>query len=419
MRDRINSVLNNRNAKTIFVFTGGNLIVTVIGGLSGLLYGRWITPDLLGEFNKYGILTGYLGVGIIFFDAAFQRNFPVLIGKGDTEGARREAAIAKWGYLFLLNMGALIYLILIIKNVIWFDLRAILGWFSQITIYAVATYGLYLKILYRSNDDFLKLNRNMLITAFSGVFLLPVVYFFNFYGLVIRSFFQNLINIISHAVYAPLKVEAKFEWNGLKDLMRVSLPLQIPVYLDNYLINASVSLIILDNLGQKELGIYSMALMLQGFILVFSQSITQVFTTKIMMNYGSHGDLRKGFKYILKPTLLMSFFGLMLNIVFVIMISPIVDYALPKYSDSVVIVQIFSFELFLSLLKIPFTIFVSALMYKEMVIIRMIKVGLTFLLLYLFHENIFQIALVLISVSILYVLMGYFILLYKLKSYRI
>ena len=64
----LNNLLKSSTAKMGAKFTGGNVLVAVIGAISTLVYGRWIGPEVLGEFNKYGILTGYLTFGIIFVE---------------------------------------------------------------------------------------------------------------------------------------------------------------------------------------------------------------------------------------------------------------------------------------------------------------------------------------------------------------
>src|SRR5690606_8779602 len=134
--------------------------VAAVGAVSGLLYGRWIEPETLGAFNKYAILTGYMGIGIILVDGAFQRHFPYYLGKGDEARAIEVAGAAKWWYLLLVYVGVIVFGFLATRALISGDTQSVFGWLVQIPAYTLATYGLYLKILYRSNDDFLKLNRN-------------------------------------------------------------------------------------------------------------------------------------------------------------------------------------------------------------------------------------------------------------------
>lgn len=402
--------------RTAILFTSGNFLVAGISAISGLLYGRWIEPETLGEFNKYGILTGYLGLGIVFVDGAFQRHFPYYLGKGDVGKALGIAATANWWYLMLVALGVVVFGSLAVKNLLTGNFNGFFGWLVQIPAYTVATYGLYLKILYRSNDDFRKLNRNMVITSIFGIFTLPLVYFFSFKGLATRSILQNISNVLVHFHNAPYRVKPKFSFKGLTDLARVSFPLQIPVYLDSHLLKATVSLIIVNYLGTESLGIYGMAIMLQGFLLVFSRSLNQIFVTKTMLNYGKHDDFGKTFRYIIKPTLLSALVGVAMVALFNLSIPIAVNFFLPKYNASVLITQILAVELVLALVRSPFTLFISALMYKEMILLRVLKAILTIAMAYFYRDSLVGISLSLIVGGVLFVVFGYVVLFRKVGN---
>jgi O-antigen/teichoic acid export membrane protein len=410
-----NKILKSPTSKMAAKFTGGNIIVALIGAASAIVYGRWIGPEILGEFNKYGILTGYLTIGIIFVDAAFQRHFPYYLGKNQEKKALEIAAVAHWWFLILFLGGAIIFAILASFNLYIKDFRAFWGWTVQILAFGIMTYGLYLGTLYRSNKDFLKLNKNMLVTAGIGILALPLVYLFNFFGFAFRKILQDLTNLYMLKKYVPFVAKPKFDKAILIDLFKISLPLQIPVYLDTKLLTASIGLIILNTQGEKALGVYAMALMFSGFLMIFSKSLNQIVTTKIALKYGSNDNIKDTFMYIIKPVLKLVLVGILLLLGFVITIDPTVAYFLPKYVDSILIAQILSLELILALIRSPFTLFTSSLMFKSLIIQRGLKVLLTFTLLLFFHDSLTQIALVIIFSNFLNVLYGYFVLYKTIK----
>lgn len=371
---------------------------------------------MLGAFNKYGILTAYLALGVVVVDGAFQRHFPVYLGSDQKERAFEVAAVAKWWYMLLVYVGIVVFGGLTLRSLLNQDFEGVFGWLVQIPAYASATYGLYLRILYRSNDDFNRLNKNMVITSLVGIVGLPLVYFFKFSGLAVRSFFQNISNVWIHISNAPYQIKAKFDLQGLTSLAKVSLPLQIPVYLDNHLLKASISLVILERLGEEALGIYAMAIMLQGFLMVFSRSLNQIFTTKTMLNYGKHESLSEGFRYILNPTLFAIGSGVLIVVLFDLAVPILVSNFLPKYTASVVVVQILALELVLALARGPFTLFISALLYREMIYLRILKALLAFALVLSFNGTLIEIVLAIIAAEVLYVIIGYIILWLKIQS---
>jgi O-antigen/teichoic acid export membrane protein len=416
MLSLIKNIFSGSSIKTGVIFTSGNFLVALIGVISTLLYGRWIEPEILGEFKKYAILTGYLTFGIVFVDAAFSRHFPYYIGKGNNDKARQIAGVAKWWYMNLVYLGLIVFSVLALISLIKGDRNGVMGWLLQIPIYVFATYGLYLGILYRSNNDFIKLNYNNLLSAGIGFLSLPLVYFFQFTGLVARSFVQHIVKIITYHRFAPVKVKATYDKKELTSLAKLSFPLQLPAYLDTHLLKATISLFILNSLGEKELGVFGMALLIQGFLMVFSKSLNQIVTTKLMLKYGSNDSMKATFKYIIKPVLLLTLLSIALVVAFIYAIDPIINLYLPKYSESIIIAQILSLELVLAIIRNPFTLFISSLQYKEIAFIRVLKVLFTIILLVIFNSNLTEIATVIILANILNVLAGYSLLYYKIRS---
>ena len=97
----LKKILKSPSLQTLGIFAGGNLLVAVLGGLGSLLQARLVGPEVLGELAKFGILTGYLNVGLVLVHDGLMRQFPYLLGQGNKEEALKVAAAAKWWYLFL------------------------------------------------------------------------------------------------------------------------------------------------------------------------------------------------------------------------------------------------------------------------------------------------------------------------------
>jgi hypothetical protein len=91
----------------------------------------------------------------------------------------------------------------------------------------------------------------------------------------------------------------------------------------------------------------------------------------------------------------------------------VVQLALPKYLEVVPVFQILALELLFALMSSPFTLFTASLMYKEIVWLRVFKVIITFLLLFIFHSSLLEIAIVLMSAKGLNVAAGYLLLILK------
>lgn len=405
------------SGKVISIVAGVNFLSVAISGISGILYSRWISPDELGEFNKYGILTGYLSIGLIFVHGALPRQYPYLIGRGEVEEANRVSSAAKWWYLFFSWVGTLIFVGLSLYALQKNNFRAVLGWLVQIPALWFAIYGLYLQSMYRSSNDFIKLSNNQLIASLSAFVMLVFVKFFLYWGFLIRYFLQGSISLWVHEKYNPAPVKARFDLPRLKQLAIMSLPLSIPAYIDTYLLNSSISFFILDFLGERDLGIYSWALMLQGIAMILVRTIHQVYLTKITIRFGQTNNFRDCFYYSLKPTLFSVGASIIISFLFYFMIRPFVTLIAPEYIKSVPVLQILIWQIPLFATGLALIILTTALHYKFVIGIRLIKTMITILLIYFFHDNLLSIAWALVIGDFIYYLLGYGGLLLKLKRH--
>jgi len=134
--------------------------VAVLGGLSGLVQARWLAPEILGEFRRFGILPSYLNIGLVIVHDGLSRQFPYLLGKGDKERALKVAGCAKWWYLMLCWVFSLFFAGLSLRSVIKGDYRAAVGWGAQIPWIWANIYGLYLGVMYRTSSEFKRLAYN-------------------------------------------------------------------------------------------------------------------------------------------------------------------------------------------------------------------------------------------------------------------
>jgi O-antigen/teichoic acid export membrane protein len=411
----VKSILKSSSFRTISIFAGGNFIAAAISGISGLLYAQWITPDVLGEFNKYGILTGYLGIGLVFVHGALPRQYPYLIGKGEKEEALKVAAAAKWWYLAFSWIGTFIFAILATKSIIEFNYRAALGWSAQIPALWMAIYGVYLQTLYRSANDFKKLSYNQLASTISAFFLLVLVKIWGYWGFVARFSIQGFIGLFVHEYYVPEKIKATFNLKQLLQLAKISIPLTIPSYLDTYVLSSSISFFILSYMGEKKLGLYSMALMLQGMLMIFTRAIHQVYITKITIKYGETEDILECIKYSKLPTLVSTGISIIIALVTNLLLSYVVTIMLPNYIETTPVLNILIWQLPLFASGMSLIVLSSALWIKELVFLRITKTAACIILISLLPKSLNWICYSILISDFIYYAGGYILLFYKLK----
>lgn len=405
----------SNSLKIIGAFAGGNFLASAISGVSGILYSQWISPEELGEFNKYGILTGYLGIGLIFVHGALPRQYPYLLGKGELEEAAHVSSAAKWWYLCFSWIGTAIFLALTLHALWQQDYRAVFGWASQIPALWMAIYGLYLQSMYRSSNDFVKLSNNQLVASITAFVLLALVKFFSYWGFLVRFFIQGGISVWIHERLNPAPVKAKFDLMRLKDLAKISLPLSVPAYIDSYMLNSSISFFVLTYLGKNSLGIYSWALMLQGMAMILVRAIHQIYVTKVTMKFGQTESISSCFNYSIKPTLISVGVSILIAIIFSSAIGPFIQLAAPNYVSSIPILKILIWQMPLFAAGLALIILTIALKYKFIIGIRLIKTAVTISLILLFHDDLRSIAMSIIAGDLVFYALGYCGLFIQLK----
>lgn len=357
------------------MFAGGNLFVAVLGGLAGLIQARWIAPEVLGEFSKFGILTAYLNFGMVLVHDGVSRQFPFLLGQGNKAGALQVVATAKWWYLLLSWSFTLLFLGLTLTSVLKDDYRAAVGWGVQIPAVWVAIYGAYLGVLYRTSSEFKRLAHNSTVTNVAGFVALVIVKLWGYWGLAARNVLANMLGLYLARRFSPVKVKAVFSRNGMVALAKISLPLSIPGYISTSCLSASLSLIVLQYCGHEGLGIYGMALAFQSIAMTLTAAIQQMFITKLTYKYGETGDVAACLHWAKRPTLLSVSAAILLTFLLCLSIGPFIRHILPRYEAAIPVIRILALQLPLSAAALPLMIFSAALWYKSRVALVISHVG--------------------------------------------
>ena len=384
--------------------------------MSGLIVARLITPDILGEFAKYRILTGYLGIGLVLIHAGFQRNYLFYIGKGDNSEAIQIASAAKWWYLFYSWIGTIVFVTLAVKNFHEHNYRAVIGWAAQIPALWVIIYGAYLQVLFRTSGHFRKLSYIKLSTSIVYFLLLIFVKHFGYWGLASRYKVKNYVDVFLHQYFAPQKIKSVFNYQRLVKLAKVSIPLQMPSYIDTYLLTATIGYFILVNIGERDLGIYTMATTIKGFMMVFNTSMSQIVTTKISLKYGATEDIKECLKYSSVPIFLIFIVTVAISALFSIFIDHLITRFIPNYTDSIPVLQILIWMLPLSSLRMPFSLFGAALWYKTIIILRILRTISCIIFILYFQNNLIMIAWSIVLAEILFIFSGYGVLFNNIKN---
>jgi hypothetical protein len=411
MLQHVRNIYNSPSFRTLGIFAGGNLLVSVIGGLGGLLQARWVAnPQIVGEFNKYGIITSYFYIGLVVVHEGLMRQFPYLIGKGDSVEASKVSAAAKWWYLFATWLFTLVFLGLTAYSLAKGNFRAAVGWATQIAVVWGIVYGAYLNVMYRTSLEFKQLSYNNLITTIIGFLAIGFVKLWGYWGLALRLSINRIVFIYTHRHYLPVRVKACWDPKRLLSLIKISLPLAIPGYIRTSCLSATLCYVIFRYCGEAGLGNYGIALTFQSFALTFTAALNQMFGVKLTSKFGETEDVFSSLRYIKIPIILSFLASIFLALGLCIVIGPFVRFFLPQYVDTIPVVWILSATIPLAALELPFGIFCSALWYKSVSVIAVVQFGTCMLLILVCQKNLKMITLCSVIAEMIMVLTGFLIL---------
>ena len=399
----------NGTLKTIISFSSGNLFSVIISSISVILFARWVEPEVLGDFRKFGILTSYLGVSKIIVDAAYRRGYVILLGNQDFEEANKVLATVRSYYYIVAIFGFLVFGTLATYAAINEDWMSFQGWSLQIVLFIVLNLTNYSTSQYRSNHQFNKLNFINIATAIGGFIFLPFIYLFGFSGLVIRSVLQSFVNFGVNLFYIPSK--SSFFSLKSKDLLKmtkISLPLDIPNSIESYIIKPSINLYILNKLGVSEFGIFVMAITFQSFIRTIPTSINQILNAKVSLKHKEFNSIKRSFNFILRPTLISSVSGMGILLIFLLMINYVLTNYLIKYEDSLQVINIRGFEIIFVMLSAPFVIINNNLMYKERWIMTFLKLIITISIIFFYPLSLKSVSFAYLTGIVVHTILGYF-----------
>lgn len=409
----LKKILKSPSLQTLGIFAGGNLLVAVLGGLGSLLQARLVGPEVLGELAKFGILTGYLNVGLVLVHDGLMRQFPYLLGQGNKEEALKVAAAAKWWYLFLSWLFTLFFAMLMLASVIRVDYRSAAGWGVQIPIIWLAIYGAYLGVTYRTSSEFKRLSYNRVITTVCSLCALILVKVWGYWGLAARRVLSSIMGLFISRHYAPVKVKAALDVKVLIKLAKISIPLSIPGYISSSCLSASLSFIVLKYCGQSGLGIYTTGLMLQGMGMVFFASLQQMFITKLTYKFGENGDVAACLKWAKTPTLISIAAATVLAVGLCLVIGPFIRLVLPKYEAAIPVIRILAIQLPISAAGLPLHMINTALWYKSVLALMLAQVVGCLGAVSVLPKTVVAIAACIIIGSFLRLIIGYGILIQK------
>ena len=370
----VREIATSPTTRVFGIFASANMVSTILGGFAGLLQARWIDPAIMGRFNKYTIITGYVGIFLIFVADGLTRQYPYLVGKGAHEEAMKVASVAKFWYLLVANVAIFFFCLMSISSIIRGDWYGVVGWGAQIFVILQLTYGAYLQTMYRRTLEFKQLSYNGLAASVASVIFVVLPKYFGFWGMAIRHVMCSIVRVWVDRRYVPVKVKAVWDRATFCNLARISIPLSLVGYIRTSFITATFGFMVLRYCGEEKLGLYGVAAAFAAMAQTFVNSLWQIFNVKMTQRFGKDDSIAGTAKSLMRPTIFAVGVAVGCALILCVAIKPFVYCFVPKYVDSIPIVYVLSVGMILTALRLPTEVLRTALEYKLVYAVAIAKV---------------------------------------------
>ena len=324
--------------KIMAIYSSSHVYRNVLGIINALIKPKLLTPELLGLWSVLNIIPTYaehLHLGTM---DAIRFKIPF-------HSARKEhdkiKAITDTVFISSLVPNLLLFIgLLIVFLVIDMNPEVRTGVLAVAVIVILSWY-------YRNYESYLKAVQEFRVIAASSyvrvtvlfILGLPLIYFFNIYGVYLSVILSLVIVIFYLRRRHPMQHPIGFDFTVFSDLLRTGFPIMLMNF-SVILLGTTDRIIITYFLGLQSTGYYTIAVMVFGFLMDIPGASREILEPKLMESISTCANEYPIQEYFLKPMINTAYFiPFLLGPVFFIL-PLVISIALPNYSLGVFPTQI-------------------------------------------------------------------------------
>lgn len=267
----------------------GNVAVTGIQMLTGLLMARWIPPIEMGVWNTVSLVNVYapfIGLGIY---SGLSRELPVLIGADKVDEARIVAqAASAWAWI----LGTVTVLVCAASFAIFMfrDERAVAWTITAVGISLLfGWHGSFLGTTYRTHSEFGRLSLANALVAFIGLLLMILVARFGYWGLLWRAGLSSALAFGVLYYHRPFPVRPVWNRNAFVTLFKVGAPLFVVGHLATVFVTLDQTVLVHST---KAIGLFTLASLVGNAVRMVPAAFATVAFPAMAQAYGKSGESR-------------------------------------------------------------------------------------------------------------------------------
>jgi O-antigen/teichoic acid export membrane protein len=289
--------------KAPVLYSAGSVAKAIAQMLVGFVIAKFVTPGDFGLWNTINLALVYslfLQAGLI---NGLNRELPYLFGKGSEQEAVQMAGTVQTFTFFAIILviigGAVCLFVLPVENP-----RIFFGGLAVLFIIVFNYYQNYLFSTFRSKDSFLVLSKIQFVHAFVNVATLVFVFYFSYYGMLVKAVVVSLVYTLLLHWFRPVKVSLLWNKAAFLKLLKVGLPIFSMAYLEAVAATAD-KLWIIKYSNVTDVGLYAFGFYALSSFIIFPSSIASYIYPKMTYNYGKTHDKLILWRYVKKITLIL------------------------------------------------------------------------------------------------------------------
>jgi len=347
------AITQSRLIKTIGMIVSANILGTALGMVGTLVQARFISPNDLGFLRKYSVVSGYAVFLSLGFFAILVREYPVLMGRGDQEKARRVAAIGQTWCLTASLVVSLCLFVVCLIQLCQGNWRESCAWFIQIVSVWTILYGGYLTCTFRSGHEFERLAKSNFYASILSVFVLPLFVLWPFPALVLRSIIGPIFTSIYLHVVRPVRVGWCLPLTDFIDLVKRGSRLFVGSYMRYHFWMTLEIWLMLVFAGEVGVGLFVFSLSIVSVMEQFAAAINQVYMPRLAQYYGQSGSLGGCLRLAAKPTIFNVVLAVLVFGISWGLLPPLLIFMFPKYASAVPMLKLLLLDIVIVSLSLP------------------------------------------------------------------
>ena len=342
-----------KTIQSIGMIAFANLVGTGLGIVGSLVQAHFISPNDLGFVRKYSVVANsaiFLSLGLFII---LQRDYPILIGQGQPDRARRAAAIVQSWCLLVSGVVCGVLSTVTVVNLVQGHWREAVAWFIQVIAVWSALYVGYLTCTFRSGEEFSYLAKGHLTASLTGVLTLPFFAWLPFPALVLRSVAGPIVSSVYLHIVRPVRVGWCLPWREFINLVKRGMRLYVSDYM-RYVFWMTVEIWLMLRLaGDAGVGLLVFSKMIVIAASQISFSINQVYLPRLAQRFGQTGLVRACLQLSAKATLLNLGMSILVTVAVWFLVPPIIKHAFPNYLDAIPLLRILVLQTLIVSVSLP------------------------------------------------------------------